>query len=80
MSSNRANRSRTEQAAASLEKLDEAKELQSKARRLELDSQREGEHLSEEDFQRARELMSGVKATIDHKESAFKWLMENPKF
>lgn len=79
MSSDRASRNRTEQAAASLHKLEEAKQLQSKARRLELDSQREGENLSAEDFQRARELISGVKATIEHKESAFKWLMDNPK-
>jgi len=61
--------------------LAEAGELKLKARRLELDadSLREGESLTDEDFHRARETIVGVKATIDHKECAFKWLIENPK-
>jgi hypothetical protein len=44
-----------------------------------LESQIEGENLTDEDFRRARETIFGVKTTVDHKESAFKWLMENPK-
>jgi hypothetical protein len=60
--------------------LEEAEDSKSKARKLELDSLREGENLTEEDFQLARKLRFGVKATIDHNECAFKWLMENPKF
>jgi len=50
-----------------------------KARKLELDSQSLSQNLSEEDIQRAKELILGVKAKLEHKKAANKWLQESSK-
>ena len=79
MEQTRATRANTNTAVESLQLLGEADELRLKARKLELESERMSQNLSEEDKQRARELVLGVKAKLVHKKAAYKWLQESSK-
>jgi hypothetical protein len=75
----RGSRVKTNAAAESLLMKAEAEVLRKKARKLDINSQQLLENLSEEDVQRGREMLGGIKAKLEHKNAAYRWLKESNK-
>ena len=78
MPSDKASRSKTRSGEELLQMEAQAEEFRATARKLDNSAKEIRQNLSAEDIQRASEIV-GVKANLDHKNAAYKWLRKSSK-